>query len=336
MKTISLNIENEDIVFADLINRENLELIIVCKSGKIFLFDCEALSNSYLTMLPFASYKLNLQLYSFLDYVCIVQKNGIEGVVLNLSNLKYHKNLIRGDYCADVSPFPIAIYSKDNQNFLIHGTDWNRLDITNLGTDELVTNRIVEYETNSNYFDYFHGSLFVSPNSKLFISSGWVWQPYEVITLYSIENFLKEFELSHKQINFEETSGYNWERPICWIDNKTLGISYNKKEDGETKGDIPSQIVFVDVLENKIVNRIEFKGFALSEYGEVEGTLFFDKTKNHFIGLNKQNGLLITDIDGKEIFRDKTLTSHKYSNKHHLIYRIDRKNQLLEMKEIYI
>ena len=39
-KKISLNLENEEIVFADLTDRENLELIIICKSGNIFLFDC--------------------------------------------------------------------------------------------------------------------------------------------------------------------------------------------------------------------------------------------------------------------------------------------------------
>ncbi len=146
---------------------------------------------------------------------------------------------------------------------------------------------------------------------------------------------MSEFELSNTQIEFEETSGYNWERPICWIDDKTLAVSYNKMERGEIKGDVPSEIVFVDVLENKIINRIEFNGFSLSDENEVGGELSFDSERNHFIGLNKQTGLLITDIDGKEIFADKNLTSHKYSAEHKLIYRIDRKNQLIEIKEIY-
>jgi hypothetical protein len=335
MNTIPLNIENEDIVFADFTNRESLELIVIGKSGNIFLFDCQTQCKSLVSKLSFVSYKLNLQLYSLNDYVCLVQKNGTEGMVFNLSDLNYQKNLKRGDYCAHVSLFPIAFFSKGNQTFLIHGTDWNRLDITSLKTDELLTNRIVEYETNSNYLDYFHASLLIAPDSKSFISKGWVWQPYEVVTFYLIENFLREFELSNIQIEFEETSGYNWERPICWIDSKNLAVSYNKMESGEIKGDIPSEIIFVDVLENKIINRIEFNGFSLTDENEVGGELFFDSERKHFIGLNKQTGLLITDINGKEISADKSLTSHNYSAKHKLIYRIDCKNQLAEIRQIY-
>ncbi len=335
MRTISLNIEDEDIVFADLTSRGNLELVIVCKSGSVFLFDCETESKTLIAELPVVSYELNLQLYSLQDYVCIVQKYGTDGVVINLSDSKYQKKLERGNYCADVSLFPIAFYAKENQTFLLHGTDWNRLDITCLETDELQTNRVVEYETNSNYFDYFHASLLVAPDSDSFISKGWVWQPYEVITFYSVENFLKEFELSNRQIEFEETSGYNWERPMCWIDNKTLAVSYNRMESGEIKADTPSEIVFVDVLENKIVDRIEFNGFSLSDEKEVGGELFFDLENNNFIGLNKQTGLLITDLNGKEIFADKTLISHHYSAKHKLAYRIDRKNQLIEIEKIF-
>ncbi len=330
-ETFSLNIENEEIVFADISNREKLEVIIVCKSNNIFLFDCETKSKSLLTQLSFVPHKLNLQIHCFQNYACIVQKNGTDGMVINLSDSKYKKQLVRGDYCAHVSLFPIAFYTNENQTFLIHGTDWNRLDITCLETDELLTNRIVEYETNSNYFDYFHSSLYVSPESKLFISSGWVWQPYEVITLYSIENFLKEFELSHTQIEFKETSGYNWERPICWIDNKTLAISYNERESGEIKGDVSSEIVFVDVLENKINERIEFNGFSLTDEGEVGGELFFDSEKKYFIGLNKQSGLLIKDINGREIFTNPNLTSHRYSHSHKIFYQIDCKKQMLKI-----
>lgn len=38
---VSLKIEGEEIVFADLTNRENLEAINVCKGGNIYSFDFE-------------------------------------------------------------------------------------------------------------------------------------------------------------------------------------------------------------------------------------------------------------------------------------------------------
>lgn len=328
---ISLQIENEEIVFADLIDRENLEVIIVCKSGNIFLFDCETKNRLLFAKLSFNPNQLNLQIHSFENYVCITQKNGLQGIVTDLSNPSFQKKLERIEYHADNCLFPIAFYKGENQTFLIHGTEWNRLDITYLETDELLTSRIVDYETNSNYFDYFHSSLLVSPDTKHFTSNGWVWQPYDIITVYPIDKFLTEFEMSHTSINFEPVDGYNWDRPLCWINNTTLGIGYNKKEDGESKEDFPSEIIFVDIVENQMTNRIEFNGFELSEYGAAVGELFFDSDKKQFIGLNKKSGLLISDITGNEIYKDNSLNSHKYSKRHKLFYQVDQNQKSLEI-----
>lgn len=333
MKNVILKIDDEEIVFADLTAREKLEIVAVCKSGNIFLFDCETESATFFNKLPFSSTQLNLHLYSFDDYICMIQKNGTLGIVFNFTDANYQKNLERGKYQVEHCLFPIAFYSKGKQTLLIHGTDWNRIDITCLDTDKLLTNRVVDYETNSNYFDYFHSSLLVSPDAEYFTSNGWVWQPCDVITVYPINRFLQEFEMSHIFVDFAPVDGYNWDRPLCWIDNSTLGIGYNKKEDGESKKDFPSEIILVDILENKIVNRVKFDGFELSEYGAAVGELFFDKEKQHFIGLNKEDGLLISGIDGKEILRNSNLTSHKYSPKHKLFYRIEN-NQTVEIIRI--
>lgn len=330
-QTISLDIENEEIAFADLTDRKNLEAIAVCKSGNIFLFELQSERISFFTKLSFNPYQLSLQIHSFENYVCISQKNGLQGMVINLSDSKFQKHLSRIDYQAEHCLFPIAFYKKENQTFLIHGTEWNRLDITCLETDELLTSRIVDYETESNYFDYFHSSLLVSPDAKHFTSNGWVWHPCGVITVYSTDKFLKKYELSNTAINFEPVDGYNWDRPLCWIDNKTLGVGYNKREDGESKEDFLSEIVFVDIIENQMTNRIEFDGFELSEYGAAMGELFFDSAKNQFIGLNNKSGLLITNIRGEEVYKDVSMTSHKYSNRHKLFYQIERNQKVIEI-----
>ena len=54
-KVISLEIDNEEIAFADLTAREKLEIVAVCKSGNIFLFDIEANSYTFLAKLPFSA-----------------------------------------------------------------------------------------------------------------------------------------------------------------------------------------------------------------------------------------------------------------------------------------
>lgn len=347
-REFSIKTKDEEIIFADLTSCENLELIAVSKNGNVFLIDSQTKENRKLSTLDFPTKysedlfkyseitgdnKKFLQLHSYGNYVCIVQKYGQNGVVYNLENLEFNKQLNRGDYCVEHCTFPIAFFEKDNQTFLIHGTDWNRLDITNLETGKLLTDRIVDYDTDSNYFDYFHSSLLISPDSKHFTSNGWVWHPYDIITAYSIKEFLLTFEMSHTSIDFDDVDGYNWDRPLCWIDNKTIGIGYNKKEANDGKGDFPSEIVFVDMLENKIVNRIEFDGFDFSEYGAVIGELFFDSDAKQFIGLNNQTGLLISDLNGKEIYKDSNLTSHKYSQNHKFFYQVDYENQLVQIEK---
>lgn len=331
-ESVSLKIENEDIVFADLSNREKLEVIIVCKSGNVFLFDHKAQSMVLINQLAFNPYELNLQIHSFQNYICVTQKNGTFGMVINLASPNYEKKLERGDYCAQASLFPIAFYSKENQTFLIHGTEWNRLDITCLETDELLTDRIVDDDTNLNSFDYFHSSLLVSPDSNSFTSNGWIWHPYGQVTSYSINTFLREFELSNTKIRLmDEPYDLDWDRPLCWISNQMLGIGYNKKAASETENNHPSEIIFYDIKECKIKKRIKFDGFSLSSDGDVIGELFFDFEKKHFVGLNKQNGLLVCDLNGKEVLRNSKLAFHKYSPTHKIFYKLDRKQQVIKL-----
>ena len=381
---ISLKLDNEDIVFADLTNHENLEVICVCKNGNIFLYYLENGNKTFLTKLPFDSVpnllsdfnpmeilenlpptelaqllenmpnevesiesiaaknqdfinslSLNAKLYSFKNYVCIVQDKGTSGIVLDLTNPKFQKKLERGDYHVGHCSFPIAFYEKDNQTFLIHGTDWNRLDITCLETDELLTERFVDCDTKSNYFDYFHSSLLMSPDSKHFTSNGWHWHPFGQIYCFSADNFLQKFELSHQDVAVSEEDYYDldWDRPLCWIDNKTLAVGFNQQICDEQQRKFPTEVLFFDITENKIARRINFNGFSLSSEGEVNGELFYDTENQWLIGLNKKSGALIADVNGKEVYSNANLISHKYSPKHRLFYQIDFKKQEISFFE---
>jgi hypothetical protein len=104
-------------------------------------------------------------------------------------------------------------------------------------------------------------------------------------------------------------------KPFCWIDSKTLAVGYNARENDDNPRDTeyPSEILFIDVEKNAIINHIPFNGFAINqEYGEVSGELFFNQNEAIFIGLNSQNGLTIADITGNVLFRDAELTDNSY------------------------
>ena len=223
------------------------------------------------------------KIYIFNDYVCEVEDFGTEGIVTKKNNPDFRRKLIRGDYQVEHCSFPITFFERENQTFLIHGTDWNRLDITLLEENVLLTDRVVDYESQTNYFDYFHSKLHISPDGSHFISNGWFWGPMDALSLFSVDDFLKNYELSFKMLYFDVTSGYNWDRPLCWIDNQTIAIGYNLLENEEikiSKQNI-SELIYLNVFENKITKRVPFPALLPNEYGEVKGEIYYDKIKDN-------------------------------------------------------
>ncbi len=142
------------------------------------------------------------------------------------------------------------------------------------------------------------------------------------ITVYDIDTFMTKFELEHVEADFDERGGYNWNRPLCWIDETTIGIGHNKGEESEGKEKFSSEIIFFNTRTTDIVRRIEFDGF-LVVYGEVTGSLYFDNRNDQFIGLSPSSGLLISDIDGKEVYRNERFSSYQYSERHKVLFQVD-------------
>lgn len=273
-----------------------------------------------------------VRLYTYQNYLAIVNQRGKNGIVLNLVNNTVALKLLRGEYQVEHCSFPIAFYSRENNVYLIHGTDWNRLDITCLNTGELLTERVVQYDKEApiNYLDYFHSSLCLSPNELSFISNGWVWQPYDVMLLWTIEDFLQTYEVEHHSLSVLETSGYNWDRPLCWIDNQTIGYGYNEQEGTtiDVNHVIDSHIIIQHVGTNEIIEKVPFNGFNLSRYGEVSGTLEFNRQLHVFVGFSDEKGVTILDKNGTLLFRDNELKPITYSTGWNAFLSITNNNQV--------
>ena len=332
-----------------MLARPNLEFLIVCESGSVFLLDCQTRQHRQVSHLDFP-FNYDSETFNYLNkfrneqsplsirshgnYVCIAQTYGQTGAVLDLDDPKFKLLLHRGDYQVEHCRFPLALYSVDNDTFLIHGTDWNRLDVTNLKSAQILTERVVDYESNSNYFDYFHSSLSISPDSKRFASNGWFWGPCDVITVYEVDEFPSNFELANTQLAFGPVDGYNWDRPMCWIDDHRVGVAYNKQESGEHEGKFSSEILVVDTTANQVVDSVEFDGFAMSEYGAPTGDLHYDIEKGWFISINPIRGLLVADRSGKEIHANPTLRYHRYAGAHRVLYGLSSDGKEIEMMEL--
>jgi hypothetical protein len=294
------------------------EIILLSNKGNFYR---KNLGNGHQNLVSNLGALVNLNqpvgLYTYRNYLAIVNQRGRHGLVINLIDNTIVLQLLRGEYQVEHCSFPIAFYSRENQVYLIHGTDWNRLDITCLSTGKQLTERVVQYDKQKpiNYLDYFHSSLIVSPDELSFISNGWVWQPFDVMLLWKIQDFLHQYELKNYCLSFLETSGYNWDRPLCWIDNQTIEYGLNSME-GTTleEGQAPlSDIIIQRTDDNTILEKVPFDGLYVNTYGEVKGTLEYDRKLNAFIGYHKYTGVTVTDRNGGVLYKDIQLKPERYS-----------------------
>lgn len=173
-------------------------------------------------------------------WLSVFQKYGTNGCVYHLESGEI-KLFSRENYHAEVSGFSNGLMEYKGEICLLHQTQWNRLDITNLETGELLTEREIYYrileETGErgerkyekkNYVDYFHGRIFFSPDYRYFVDTGWVWQPEGVPVLYCVEDFLTEYENSRIDLAVGEDwiYGDDWDQSAVWLDSDTFLLNF--------------------------------------------------------------------------------------------------------------
>jgi hypothetical protein len=183
-----------------------------------------------------------------------------------------------------------------------------------------------------------------------------VWNPIDSIFVFDTEKFFTEYEKAGHYIEaLENGTGYNWDRPCCWMDEGILAVGHNPDE-GE-KGNRPSVIAlfdtanitdepykFVDQEGNVIdegvrhyfrrIKTIPFDGFDISReedqdpsftpvYNEVRGSLYFDAAARVFITVGNQMGLFIADEEGKVLAEDPAYRGYAYSPEFRVFYKFE-------------
>jgi len=165
-------------------------------------------------------------------YLAIANTYGTDGCVIDLEKEESCLTLKRDDYHIEHCIFPLAFFEKDGRPLLLHGTQWNRLDVTDPATGELLTKRqfvaASEEESAPHALDYFHGRLDVSPGGAYALDNGWVWHPVGMPAVFSLKKWLSgnvwESEDGPSRRNLAQRE-YYWPSPACWIDDQTLALS---------------------------------------------------------------------------------------------------------------
>jgi hypothetical protein len=174
-------------------------------------------------------------------FVAVVNDYGKQGLVIDLQRGVVTLQLNGGDYYPDTVPFSFAFVNVRGQVLCIHRTDWNRLDVSDPVTGELLSKRgPTQYKEGAprppHYLDYFHGALHVSPNGTYILSDGWVWHPVGIPAIWRVENWCLsnawESEDGPSKLNICARDSY-WGHVVCWIDEKRLAISGIGDGDGD-------------------------------------------------------------------------------------------------------
>ena len=163
-------------------------------------------------------------------YVAVCNRWGERGIVLDLETGRPCFELKR-NYHAEQSDFPVAFAESALGPLLIHGTAWNRLDVTQMSNLKLLTPRespaYNKGEPSPHYLDYFHGGLSVSPGGNWILDNGWVWHPVGVVATWRLTSWIdgdvweSEDGPSKRRLCFRD---YLWDAPCAWIDDQTVAV----------------------------------------------------------------------------------------------------------------
>lgn len=169
-------------------------------------------------------------------WAAVVQDRGRYGTVVDLSTGSTALILDGGDYCCETVPFALAFAEDDGRPVVVHRTDWNRLDVTDLASGELLTARDTAAggeEGTEHDHDYFHGGLSLSPDGTRVYDGGWVWQPWGMPAVWSLTAWLHdnpyESEDGPSHAVYSEVSEWNW--PAVWIHDQRIAV-YDRDDAG--------------------------------------------------------------------------------------------------------
>jgi hypothetical protein len=238
------------------------------------------------------------------DFAAVANRYGDKGVVLDLATGQPTMELLRDNNHADVSSFPLAFVEFDDRLLLIHGTAWNRLDVSDAKTGTLLTEREETPDKRGearpdDYLDYFHCQLVVSPGRQFVVDNGWVWQPVGVVVSWSIDRWLRENVWESEDGESKKAlcwRGYFWDGPLCWIDDYHLAVwGYGRDDEWQ----IPAVCVF-DVR----------TGQQESWFPGPKGALVFDQ---HLFSFDEKEGLSVWDVaSGERLLAEPNLRPAGY------------------------
>ncbi|MCE9636284.1 MAG: hypothetical protein K8T90_11330 [Planctomycetes bacterium] len=234
-------------------------------------------------------------------FASVVAARGRRGVVVDLESGMATMTLDRGEYHVRDCEFSVAFVRDGGRTVIVHATAWNRLDVFDPATGELLTTRQPTSYRNgeprpAHYLDYFHCALTVSPDGRWLIDDGWVWHPQGSLSAFDFRRWLHENPWESEDgpsLRDLRRCDYFCDGPKCFIDDRTLAV-WGFGSDDESMLDAA---VLFDVETGE-----RLRWFA----GPPRGRFFFDR---HLVVAAEGKGTSVWDVStGERLHGDPAFT----------------------------
>ncbi|MCP3102317.1 hypothetical protein LZ198_25940 [Myxococcus sp. K15C18031901] len=209
--------------------------LAVDATGGLLLLDLDAGDTTRVGTLPPESVTLDAELELRVSdcggFAAVANRFGSRGVVVSLRSGAVTMRLDRGDYHETRCSFSVAFFQDEGRARIVHATQWNRLDVSDPATGELLTPRgdAVDNEDGpaEHSLDYFHCGLTVSPDGEWLLDDGWVWHPVGIPTTLSLRRWLRENVWESEDGPSRQSLRdipYFWDGPSCFLGPRTLAL----------------------------------------------------------------------------------------------------------------
>ena len=172
------------------------------------------------------------------DFAAIVNDYGQYGQIIDLRSGKVTLALDGGMYHPETVPFSFTFAEIGERMVAIHRTDWNRLDVSDPVSGELLTDRDPTCyqrgeERPAHHLDYFHGALSLSPGGTQILDDGWAWHPVGIPAVWNLERWISTNVWESEDGLTRQTFGHreDWDHAVTWIDERRIAVGVLDEED---------------------------------------------------------------------------------------------------------
>lgn len=157
----------------------------------------------------------------------------------------------------------MAFAEYKGRTLLIHGTEWNRLDLLDVRSEKRITTRQTPFYDAANgrsehYLDYFFGKLHVSQGGEWIVNTGWIWHPYGELRSWNLPAWVMNCWESEDDPSVQThlDPQEDWDQPLVWINDYTIAVWGRREigmleEEEYTKDNLSFMLVFIDVQTGK-------------------------------------------------------------------------------------